>query len=369
MTKDLIPWAQPHFWGKEVDYVNDALHSTWISGGPYVDRLERELSGFCATPHALVVSNGTAALHLAYLAIGLKAGDEVIVPGFGFLAAANVALHFGARPVFSEVDERTWCMTADGIERLIGPRTRAVVPVHTYGNACDMDAINELCQAHGLIVIEDAAESFATKYKGRQTGSIGDLGTFSFQATKTITTGEGGAVLCRREEWVEPLKLYRSHGMLRTRYLHEVAGLNFRLTNLQAAMGCAQLEEMEAIARARGRMHAAYHNQLKDQDGIALQSFEPTVDPVVWAIGVLLDPDAFPQGRDAVMAELMELGIESRPGFYSPTSMPHLYKGTHSIPLCDRISQDVISLPSFPQLTIDEITRICDGLKRLRRRA
>ena len=367
MVNQQIPWAKPDFLGREREYVTDAVASSWISSGPYVERLERDIAAYCNVPHALAVANGTVAIHLAYLAIGLRPGDEVVIPGFAFLAAANVALHMGARPVFAEVDAASWCLTASAVERALTPRTRAVVPVHTYGNACDIDQIMALCQSRGIVVIEDAAESFGTRYKGRLTGSIGDIGCFSFQATKTITTGEGGMVITRCEKWVEPMKLYRSHGMLRTRYLHEVAGLNFRLTNMQAALGCAQFERIDALVEARRCMIDAYRAQLDGEMGLTLQAFAPDIEPVVWAVGVKLDPLAFPQGRDTVMGQLAEAGVESRPGFYAPSAMSHLYGAQATLPLCDEISRQVISLPSYPTLTADEIERVCATLKSLRR--
>jgi perosamine synthetase len=367
LLKSSISWAKPVFWGREQAYVADALNSTWISGGSYVDRLEREIAAFCGLPHALAVANGTAAIHLSYLAIGLRAGDEIVVPGFGYLAAANVALHVGAKPVFAEVDPATWCVTAETIARVLTPRTSVVVPIHTYGNACDMDSIMALCGQRGVLVIEDAAESFGTRYKGRQSGTIGDLGCFSFQATKTITTGEGGMVITSRDEFLEPLRLYRSHGVLRTRYLHEVAGLNFRLTNMQAAMGCAQLEQIDAIIQARRRMHEHYCKRLENVDGVVMQRFSPEVEPVVWAVAVKLDSAAFPQGRDAVINQLADAGIESRPGFYPPNAMPDLYGNGIDIPVCTAIARQVMSLPSYPSLTGEEIEHVCAGLKALRR--
>src|SRR3974390_769994 len=187
-----IPWARPYFSGDELSYVREALASTWISGGAFVDRLERAIAGYCDVDHALTVCNGTAALHLAYLGAGLKPGDEVVVPGFGFLAAANVALHMGARPVFAEVDPETWCVTAAGIEACLTPKTRVIVPIHTYGNVRRMDEIGDLSRVRRVTVIEDAAESFGSRYRGRISGTFGLIGCFSFQATKTITTGAGG---------------------------------------------------------------------------------------------------------------------------------------------------------------------------------
>jgi perosamine synthetase len=242
-----------------------------------------------------------------------------------------------------------------------------VVPIHTYGNSCDMDGIMALCVARGVIVIEDAAESFGTRYKGHQSGTLGDLGCLSFQATKTITTGEGGMVITGRDELLEPLKLYRSHGVLRTRYLHEVAGLNFRLTNMQAAMGCAQLEQIDTIIEARRHMHQRYCRNLENVDGVTMQKFLSAVDPVVWAVAVKLDPAAFPQGRDAVIDQLAQADIESRPGFYPPSAMPSLYGEGIDVPVCSAIARQVISLPSYPSITEEEIEQVCASLKALRR--
>lgn len=367
MTDHSIPWAKPIFWGNEKQYVADALSSTWISGGAYLDRLERGIAEYSGAPHALTVANGTAAIHLAYLAIGLRPGDEVVVPGFCFLAAANMALLMGAVPVFAEVDPRTWCVTAEAIERVLSPHTRAVVPVHTYGNACDLDPILELCRVRNITVIEDAAESFATRYKGKVTGTMGDLGCLSFQATKTLTTGEGGMVLTAREDLVEPMRLYRSHGMLGTRYMHTVPGHNFRMTNLQAALGYAQFEHLDNIIKARSRMMVLYQEQLGNFSGITPQFFSADVDPVLWAVAVRLDPLAFPQGRDTVMAAMSEIGIETRPGFYSPSAMPAIYRGQMNLPVCETISREVIVLPCFPTLTKDEVAKICQALEAQRK--
>ena len=252
---EIIPWAKPKLWGNEQKYISDALESTWISGGPYVERFERIFAQYSSTPFALATSNGTTALHLAYLALGLGPGDEIIVPGFAFMAAANMALNIGAQPVFADVDADTWCVTAESIEKCITAKTKVIVPIHTYGNVCDMDSILEMGKIFGLPVIEDTAEAFSSRYKGKLAGTMGDLGTYSFQATKTITTGEGGMVTTQNQELNNNMILHRSHGMLRkTFYWHEVPGQNFRLTNLQAAMGVAQFENLDKIIAERKRV-------------------------------------------------------------------------------------------------------------------
>lgn len=364
-TKNQIPWAQPDFWGLEEQYIVEALHSTWISGGPFVDRLERELTTFSGSPFALAVSNGTTAIHLAYLGMGLQPGDEVIVPGFCYLAAANIALQMGIKPVFADVDPETFCVTAETIEAVITQRTKLIVVVHTYGNVCEMDDIMSLAKSRGVLVLEDAAESFASKYKGRQSGAIAQLGTYSFQATKTITSGEGGMVLTDNEELKQRMALYRSHGVLGRRYWHELPGHNFRLTNLQAALGCAQLQRLDSIIKERKRIHETYRYVLMGEGGVRLQLFRPDVDPVLWALAVELDPVAYPQGRDNVIEQLAAVGIETRNGFYAASQIP-IYPDCPALPVCERLASNIISLPTFPSLTDQQISHISKQLIRMR---
>jgi perosamine synthetase len=361
-----IPWAQPDFWGLEEKYLVEALRSTWISGGAFVDRFEKEVAAFSGVPFAISVSNGTTAIHLAYLALGLKPGDEVVVPGFCYLAAANIALQMGVKPVFAEVDPDTYCVAAADIEVVMTPRTRLIVAVHTYGNVCEMDEIMSLARSRHVPVLEDAAESFASKYKGRQSGTTAHLGTYSFQATKTITTGEGGMVLTHDEALAQKMALYRSHGVSSRRYLHELPGHNFRLTNLQAALGCAQLERLDSIVRERKRVHRTYTAALKRADGLRLQAFRPEVEPVLWALAAELDPDAYPQGRDKVIEELAAVGIETRNGFYA-ASQHSIYPDCAHLPVCERLGSNIISLPTFPSLQDREIDHICSMLTALRR--
>lgn len=362
----MIPWAKPDYWGNERQYVDEAMASTWISGGPFVERIEQHFAQLSGGLRALAVSNGTTAIHLAYLALGIKPGDEIVVPGFGFLAAANVALHMSARPILCEVAPQTWCMRAQDIEPCLTANTRAIVVVHTYGNVCDMEPILALANACSIPVIEDAAEAFPSRYKGQLAGSLGTIGTYSFQATKTITTGEGGMVVTRDEALYERMALYRSHGLRRKKhYWHEVPGLNFRLTNMQAALGCAQLEQLDRIVAERHRVYSIYRDCLARIPGITLQAFPADVAPVVWAIAVRLAPSAFPQGRDTLMAQMLDAGIELRPGFYSPAQLE--YFDCPPLPVCDSLAASIVSLPSFPTLTNDQIHYICDRLAGLGR--
>lgn len=356
-----IPYSIPCFGGNEEKYVSDAVKSTWISGGLYVGQLEKWLSSILTTRHTLVVSNGTTALHLAYLGLGIKPGDEIIVPGFAFMTAANIALNMNAVPVFADVDQDTWCVTAKSIEAKITNKTKLIVPVHTYGNVCDMDSINEL----GLPVIEDAAEALFSKYNGKYCGTFGDIGTFSMHATKTLTTGEGGFVVCNDDSIVDTMVIYRNHGRRENGgYFHVRAGYNFRMTNMQAALGCAQTENANTIISERKRVYDTYKRFLSNKSGIKLQEYSSHVEPVVWSVAATIDDSVFRQGRDGVIADLGEYGIESRPGFVSSNRLN--YFSVHSVPISETLGNSVISLPTYPQLSDIDIEYVCECLFTLR---
>jgi perosamine synthetase len=362
-----IPWTQPDYWGNEIAYVTKAMESTWLSGGAFHNQFEEQFKEILKKKHALAVSNGTTAIHLAYLGLGIKPGDEIIIPGFCFQAAANIALQMGAKPVFAEVDKDTWCLNPQDVENKITSKTKAIIPVHTYGNCCEMDEIINLAKSKNIIVLEDCAESLFSSYKGEQSGTLGLVNTFSFQATKTITTGEGGLVVTDDDELAERMMLYRSHGMNRNKviYWHELPGHNFRLTNVQAALGVAQLEKKDTIIKERKRVYHTYVELLSGIEGIAFQKINDTVNPLIWAIALKLDAKAFPQGRDAVMNQLKEVGIETRPGFYASSILPIYEK--HSLPICEDVSKNVISLPSFPTLTNQQIEFICKEFIKLKK--
>lgn len=359
--RNFIPWAEPRFWGHEERYALEALRSSWISGGPFVDRLESDLQRVTGSPHVVTTSNGTTAIQAAFLGVGLQPGDEVIVPGFAFMAAANICIHMGATPVFADVDPQTWCISAETVAEAITPRTKGIVPVHTYGNVCDMDPLLALAAEHGLWVIEDAAEAFGSLYKGRQAGTCAELGTYSFHATKTITSGEGGAVAARSDEAADKMRLYRSHGVRSRRYFHDVAGHNFRLTNIAAALAVAQLEQLEQIASERRRVYDDYRAAFASAPGLQLQVMTPGVEPLMWVVATRLDPHVYPQGRDVVCEHMAQHGIETRPGFYSASHMPHLYH-TRPLAVSHGLAEQIICLPSSPTVGTAEVGRIVTAL-------
>lgn len=354
-----IPYAVPSLGKIEEEYVVDAVKSTWISGGVYVDCLEKSLREKLGVRNAITVSNGTTALQLAYMALGLKAGDEVIVPGFGFMAAANLLLHFGAIPVFADVDPHTWCMTALDIEKKITKNTKAIVPIHTYGNVCEMDDIMNL--VGDIPVIEDGAEALFSQYNGKYCGTIGSIGTFSMHATKTITTGEGGFVICNDDTLYELMSTIRSHGLpKRGTYNHMLAGHNFRLTNVQASIGCAQFTKIDWIIAERNRIFETYKKYLHNQEGIELQQITTGVTPVIWAVAVKVNPLAYPQGRDGLTEMLREGGIETRPGFVPSCKLGYFVAS--NVPNSEILGDTVISFPTYPSLSDNDIANICEKL-------
>lgn len=360
-----IPWAKPSFWGKERKYVADALRSSWISDGPYVEKFEKDFASLHGAKFCLTTSSGTSALYLALLAAGIGSGDEVIVPGLSFMAPAHMAMAAGARPVYADVDPRTWCVDPACVRRLISKKTKAIVAVHLYGNVCDMTALRGLARARGLCLIEDAAEAAFSKYRGKCAGTFGDIGCYSFQATKTIAMGEGGCVLVPRRSYYDRLRLIRNHGMTeRRKYWHDVVGHNFRLTNMQAALGYAQLKNLGKILEAKKRVYELYSRHLQKERGITMQFFAREVSPVVWCVAVHLDPVVFGSGRDEVMRSLADSGIETRPGFYPPSVMP-LYRAA-PLPVSERLGPGIITFPSFPTLTERQVGYICGKLKNIR---
>lgn len=355
----MIPWFKPQYWGNEKRYVMDALDSSWISGGEYIRKFESGFAEVHGTSGAVTVSNGTTALYLALLALDIGPGDEVIIPGYTFAAPANMVLAAGATPVFVDVDEATWLLDPSLIEKKITAKTKAILPVHIYGNVCSMKEINAIAQKHELLVIEDVAEAAFSQQNNRYAGTLGDIGCFSFQATKTLTMGEGGAVLFADGLLEQRARVIRSHGMTADKpYWHLEVGHNFRLTNMQAAFGFAQLEQLSEIITHKKRVYQRYIANLAGIKGIQMQVITEHTDPVMWAIAMRINSEVIGISRDNFRAALTQQGIETRAGFYSFDEMP-LYH-SDDLPVSRAVSQSMISLPSYPGLLDDQIDSICD---------
>jgi len=362
ITNERISWADFTFWGKEKQYVDAALASTWLSGGEYVSQFEQMLARDLELPNAFAVANGTVAIQLCYHVLDIGPGDEVIVPAFGFMAAANVLKLLRGVPVFADIDRATWCMDVDDLERKVGPRTRAILVIHNYGVVANMPAVQRVARKHGLFLIEDCAESIFSRYQGRYGGTFGDLSTFSFHATKTVSTGEGGMVCCRDPERCDRLKLIRSHGLRREKkhYWHEYFGNNFRLSNVLAAIGLAQLEQRAAILAEKARVLARYRSNLATHARVRFQPVPELSEPVIWAIAVQLDLTGRRETRDDIIALLAEKGIECRPGFYTPDQLD-LYRTSDASrhPVANQVAATTLVLPSSPRLADPQIDRIC----------
>ncbi|MBX2996994.1 MAG: DegT/DnrJ/EryC1/StrS family aminotransferase [Caldilineaceae bacterium] len=362
---DFIPIYEPWLGEREEAYLLDAVRSGWISSlGKYVTQFESMFADFCGVAHAVSVSNGTTALHLALHALGIGPGDEVIVPALTFVATANAVTYTGAHPIFADVDPATWCIDPADVEELISPRTRAIIPVHLYGHPAAMEAINRLADRYGLTVIEDAAEAHGAAIHGRRVGGWGRIAAFSFYANKTITTGEGGMLTTDDPDLAARCRLLRDHAMPpQRRYWHDEVGFNYRMTNLQAAVGVAQMERIEEFIARKRRIARWYCEGLSDLPGITLPVELPGCANIYWMVSILVDRP-FPLERDALIPILRERGIDSRPFFHPMDTLPP-YRTGDPRPLSFALSRRGLNLPSSPNLTQGQVEYVCGVLRGL----
>jgi perosamine synthetase len=360
---NFIPISKPSVTEKELAYVTDAVRSTWISSlGKYIDRFEREFADFCGVKYAIAVMNGTVAIQLALEALGVKPGDEVIVPDLSFIATANAVLYIGAVPVFVDVDPETFCLDPNKIEAAITSKTRAILPVHLYGHPADMQKINAIAEKYNLLVIEDAAEAHGAAIKGKKTGSWGHCATFSFYGNKNITTGEGGMITTNDEVLYKRCRFLRDHAMSPDkRYWHPERGYNFRMTNIQAAIGCAQLERITEIMSEKTRVFNAYQEYLQGCDKISLNHTLPWATNAYWLITARFE-GYDERKRDKLMVKLKEKGIDSRPFFYPMSAMPYLRTNVNN-PVTYKVYAEGINLPTYFGLSNEDIRYIAEQLK------
>lgn len=362
----LIPVNEPLLDGRELEYVGDCVTSGWISSaGTYITEFEKRWAEYCGMKHGISVCNGTVALELAVEIFGFPRGSEIILPSFTIISCAQAITKAGCVPVVVDCDPETWCMDVTRIEAVITPKTRAVMPVHIYGHAVDMDPLMALAKRHGLIVVEDAAEVHGAEYKGKKCGGFGDVACFSFFANKIVTTGEGGMILTNSDELAERLKSCRNLCFQnQQRFLHEEIGHNFRFTNIQAALGLAQLERIEQFVGRKREMARRYNDGLASLP-LQLPVERPWAKNVYWMYGVVIDARTGLRATD-LAAGLYDQGVETRPFFWGMHEQPILKKmglfSNLSLPVTERIARQGLYLPSGQAITDDQIDRVCEAM-------
>ncbi len=363
-----IPVARVALGRREKELVQDCLETGWVSSaGDYIPRLEQDFARFCGAAHGVSAMNGTCALHLALAALGLGPGDEVLVPSLTFVATANAVTYTGATPVFVDSEPTTWNLDPAALERAVTPRSKAVIAVHLYGHPARMPALLEVARRHGLTVIEDAAEAHGAEVQvdgtWRRVGSLGRVGCFSFYGNKVLTTGEGGMVVTGDAELARRMVWLRGHAMDPERpYWHSEIGFNYRMTNLQAALGLGQLERVEEILEGKRQVARLYAQGLAAVPGLCHPPAEPWARSVYWMYSLLVEED-FPLDRDGLRRALLAEGIETRPFFHPLHTLPPYERGQR-LPVCEDLARRGLNLPSGPAISPAEIERVCQAIRR-----
>jgi len=355
---DFIPISQPCVGELERKYLLDAFDSGWISSlGHYIDDFEKAFASYCGTKRAVAVSNGTVALHLALAALGVGPGDEVIVPDLTFVATANAVRHAGAKPVIVDIERDTLCMDPDLFERAITRKTKAVIPVHLYGHPADMDRITSIAKAHRIAVVEDGAEAHGATIGTRRVGSFGSCSAFSFYANKLITTGEGGMITTDDDTLDVHLRYLRDHAMSKTRkYFHTEVGFNYRTTNLQAAIGLAQIQRIDGLLAKKREIFERYAKNLAGLEGTWLNRTRAGYSNSYWM--VCLSADKWDEAsRSAFMGALKERGVDSRPFFCPMSDMPMYESRKIRTPISHELAYKGVNLPSFGDMTMEQVDR------------
>lgn len=356
-----IPVYKPSLGGNEKKYVNECLDSTWISSkGKFINLFEAEFARFTDARYAAAVSNGTVALHLALVVLGIGPGDEVIVPTLTYISSVNAITYTGAKAVFVDSLADTWQMNAADVERKITPNTKAIMAVHLYGHSCDMDALGAITTKHSLFLIEDCAEAIGTLYKGKHVGTFGDIAAFSFFGNKMITTGEGGMVITNDQTLYDRSVHYKGQGLSKHRfYWHDVIGYNYRMTNICAAIGLAQLEQIDLFIQRKQEIAHLYQQGI-EQLPVSFHLSTGNVKHSYWMCSILVDDAA---KRDPLMEYLGNAGIETRPLFYPVHTMPMYAQHFQKYPVAEDLGWRGINLPSYPGLTDNDVKEICSHIQ------
>jgi len=342
-----------------------------ISGtsGGYITEFEQRFSAYCGKQYGIATTSGTTALHLAVASLELGSGDEVIVPAFTNIATVFAIVYSGATPVLVDSEAETWNIDVTKIEEKITKNTKAILPVHIYGHPCDMDPITKIAQKYNLYVIEDAAEAHGAEYKGKKAGGMGDIGCFSFYANKIITTGEGGMIVTDSAEIAERAKLLKNLAFSEERrFLHHYLGFNYRMSNIQAAIGVAQLGKINTFIDKKRHLASLYNSLLKDVPGISLPAEKSWAKNVYWMYCILVK-DEFSMSRDKLMTRLIEKGIETRTMFIPMNQQPVFHKRglfkKLKCPIAEELGRKGLYLPSGVGLSDEQIERICDIIRSL----
>ena len=356
-----IPVYRPFLEGREKEYVIDCIDSSWISSkGKYIDEFEGQFARRLGVKNVTSVSNGTVAIHLALIALGIGSGDEVIVPTLTYIASANAVTYTGATPVFVDSLLDTWQINPEDVIRKITSKTKAIMAVHLYGHPCSMRELKAIAKEYNLFILEDCAESFGTLYEGIPVGGFGDISTFSFYGNKTITTGEGGMVATNDETLYQRSIHFKGQGLAKHRqYWHDVIGYNYRMTNICAAIGLAQLEQIDIILKKKRAIANWYIEDLSDLP-VKLHSESANVKHSFWMVSILVER---PEQRDALRTYLSKAGIETRPLFYPVHTMPMYSQKYQRHPVAEYLGWRGINLPSWPGLKRDAITTICSIIR------
>jgi perosamine synthetase len=362
----MIPVASPVFMGNEKTYLTECIDSGWISSnGRFIKTFEENFAQFCGTQYALSCANGTVALHLALLAFDVQPGDEILLPTLTYVASANAVTYCGARPVFIDSEAETGNLDPALIEPKITEKTKGIIVVHLYGHPVDMDAVSSIAKKHGLFVIEDAAEAHGATYKERMIGTLGDIATFSFYGNKIITTGEGGMVVTSNQQLAEKMLLLKGQGMdPQKRYWFPVVGYNYRMTNMQAAIGLAQLENISWHLEKRkeiARIYSQYLDHLKEF--VILPVEKSWANHAFWMYSIILK-DHLDGHRDQMMTFLAEQGIETRPFFYPMHQLPMYQESPDLYPVAETLSRQGMNLPTHGLLQEADIAYIAQSIEK-----
>ncbi|MFH1257097.1 MAG: DegT/DnrJ/EryC1/StrS family aminotransferase [Candidatus Diapherotrites archaeon] len=357
-----IPMAKPDLSGNERKYVEQCMESGWIgfseAKDSFIAKFEKAFADYCGAKYGITTFNGTCSLSLILQVLGIGKGDEIIVPNTTFAATASVALYAGAKPVLADVDARHWGISIEEVKKKISPKTKAVMPVHLYGHPCEMDELNALAEKHNFFVIEDAAQSHGAEFKGKRTGALGTCSSFSFYGNKLITTGEGGIVLSNDKEFYEKAQIIRNQGQSPQRhYWHETLGNNYRMSNIQAAIGLAQLERIEKFLKKKRQIAKSYIDSLQGAKGLSFQQEMPWAKSSHWMFNVVFEK-GFHKTKEQAIKQLEANAIDYRNVFYPMHSMPP-YREQGSFPVSETLSSKGLTLPSNIFLSDEDIERVC----------